>query len=183
MGRARRAKEPENSYIGFMIVIFIVVIIVAAVIIFGKSSKETKNESAENNVVETVENAEIIENTSVENTSDSEENTNQVAENVVENVENTTQNEVTEQQAVVQTTPQTEEINTSSAPEQPGVTDEKQKAIELVKKEWGNDDTVNYVFDYVNENGEYVIAVKDKQSATTKYYFRVNLQTGTVELD
>ena len=63
------------------------------------------------------------------------------------------------------------------------MTDEKQKAIELVKEKWGKDDTVNYVFDYVNENGEYVIAVKDRASATVKYYFRVNLETESVELD
>ena len=73
--------------------------------------------------------------------------------------------------------------NQNSAPAKPAVTDQKQKAIELVKKEWGEDNTVNYVFDYINENGEYVIAVKDKASATVKYYFRVNLETETVELD
>ena len=74
-------------------------------------------------------------------------------------------------------------INQNSAPAQAGVTDQKQKAIELVKKEWGKDDTVNFVFDHVGENGEYVVAVKDRASATVKYYFRVNLETEQVELD
>ena len=111
----------------------------------------------------------IAENETIENT---------MQQNMVENQTTNTQQEFDLPNTVVNET-----ISESSKPAIPGVTDEKQKAIELVKKQWGQDDTVNYVFDYVNENGEYVIAVKDKVSATVKNYFRVNLTTQTVELD
>lgn len=111
----------------------------------------------------------IAENETIENT---------MQQNMVENQTTNTQQESDLPNTVVNET-----ISESSKPAIPGVTDEKQKAIELVKKQWGQDDTVNYVFDYVNENGEYVIAVKDKVSATVKNYFRVNLTTQTVELD
>lgn len=111
------------------------------------------------------------------------------AENVIENDVN--DENVVEESNVVsnETSDKTEKKNTTvqnntqSQPATAGITDKKQKAIELVKKEWGADDTVDYVFDYVNENGEYVIAVKDRATATVRYYFRVNLETETVELD
>lgn len=103
-------------------------------------------------------------------------NENQVPENVVENeISNEIENKIenTIKNTVIQ----------NSGPAKPAVTDKKQKAIELVKKEWGEDASVNYVFEYINEKGEYVIAVKDRASATVKYYFRVDLETESVELD
>lgn len=132
-----------------------------------------------------------IEEMDIQNTTAPEENVqnevsvneNIIEENIVE--ENTTQNTVANEvenetsNNVVKNTTQSQ----SSAPTQLAVTDQKQKAIELVKKEWGEDDSVNYSFEYINENGEYVISVKDRATATIKYYFKVNLETETVELD
>lgn len=130
---------------------------------------------------------------------------NKIENNEVSNLSNTQENEVVNQEDIIEEEPMNENIvenkinneetntaknkvtsNTSvqnSAPAQPAVTDKKQRAIELVKEEWGEDNSVSYVFDYINENGEYVIAVKDRASATVKYYFRVDLDTETVELD
>lgn len=115
------------------------------------------------------------------------DNANNISENFVE--ENNVSNEISNTADLEndntsnQMNTSTSQSNQSSAPAIPAVTDQKQKAIELVKKEWGKDDTVDYLFDHVNENGEYVVAVKDRATATVKYYFRVNLETGAVELD
>lgn len=115
------------------------------------------------------------------------DNANNISEDFVE--ENNVSNEISNTADLEndntsnQMNTSTSQSNQSSAPAIPAVTDQKQKAIELVKKEWGKDDTVDYLFDHVNENGEYVVAVKDRATATVKYYFRVNLETGAVELD
>ena len=124
-----------------------------------------------------------VENTLKGETNSAKENTVIGQDNSVEenSVVNETANEV--ENTALNNTTQNIVIHENVTPSQPAVTDKKQKAIELVKKECGNDKTVNYVFDYINENGEYVVAVKDKTSATVKYYFRVNLETETVELD
>lgn len=136
----------------------------------------------------------------IQNKIDKMEGQNAINQSENEIIDNETNHEenITNQDVVNETTNTTENIssnnisnnttsnkinNQTSNQSQPGITDKKQKAIELVKKKWGKDDTVNYVFDYVNENGEYVVAVKDKATATVKYYFRVNLETETVELD
>lgn len=64
-----------------------------------------------------------------------------------------------------------------------GATDKKQEAIELVKKEWGEDSTVSFRCDHVTENGEYMIAVTSLETATVKNYFKVNLENKTVEVE
>ena len=75
---------------------------------------------------------------------------------------------------------ETQENNTNSSDSEPKTDEEK--AISIVKKEWGADNSVDFVFDHV-ENDEYIVAVKDRSTATVKYYFRVNLETKTVEMD
>lgn len=64
-----------------------------------------------------------------------------------------------------------------------GTTDKKQQAIDLVKEKWGEDETVSFRCDSVNSKGEYVIAVVSKETATVKNYFKVNLNTKSVEID
>ena len=64
-----------------------------------------------------------------------------------------------------------------------GSTDKKQQAIELVKKQWGEDNTVSFRCDSVTSEGEYIIAVISSESASVKNYFRVNINTKTVEVD
>jgi len=62
-------------------------------------------------------------------------------------------------------------------------TDKIEQAINLVKKQWGEDSTVTFRCDHVTSNGEYVIAVISKNSASVKNYFKVNLEEKTVEVD
>ena len=171
MSRARR--EKKNHLKIWVPIVCVVVVAITFFMIHDIQKKIDKMEPQ--NTLGTLDNTSQNEVTDVEN----EVSENLVEENVVENENsNSTENATSSKNQVINQT-----INESSKPTQPGVTDQKQKAIELVKKEWGEDDTVNYVFDYVNENGEYVIAVKDRNTATVKYYFRVNLETKTVELD
>lgn len=64
-----------------------------------------------------------------------------------------------------------------------GTTDRKQEAINLVKQSWGEDSTVTFRCDEVTKDGEYIIAVISLQSASVKNYFKVNLETKSVEVE
>lgn len=169
MSRARREKK---SKVNLKVWIPIICIIVIGVTFY--MLHDIQNKIAKNGTQNTIN----VPQNQTENVINEENNTEQ---NIVP--ENQTENETTNTAENTNVSNSANTTNPASAPAKPAVTDQKQKAIELVKKKWGKDDTVDYVFDYINENGEYVVAVKDRATATVKYYFRVNLETGTVELD
>ena len=179
MGKARRAKKKDNN-IGIMLaLVSIFLVAVTFFMLFDIKGKLKKTNQSDNTISAEIENNvnnEIIGNDITEQEINNEVNLEgNIVANEIQNTTNTVENQVVNN-AVKKT-------NISNTPAIPAVTDDKQKAIELVKKEWGSDETVSFSFDYINENGEYVVAVKDKTSATVKYYFRVNLQTESVELD
>lgn len=172
MSRSRRkAKKQSNLWAIVLVLVCVFVVGGTFYMLFDINNKLQTMNISENTVSNSVDNN-ITENETV-------------VENVVNEVENTVSNEVENKtNAVTNQVANTEKNTTiSNSPAIPAVTDDKQKAIELVKKEWGDDDSVSFSFDYINEKGEYVVAVKDKASATVKNYFRVNLSTGSVELD
>lgn len=154
-------------------ILCIVIVAITFYMIHDVQNKiETVNQLKEYEVADsqnTIQNQDVVTENLVENAVVEKETTNQV------------QNTMTNTVNVTNTTNTNKPI--SDAPAIPAVTDQKQKAIELVKKEWGADNSVDFLFEYINENGEYVVSVKDKATATVKYYFRVNLETKTVELD
>ena len=64
-----------------------------------------------------------------------------------------------------------------------GSTQKKNEAIQLVKENWGADDTVTFRCDQVTGDGIYVIAVVSKQTGNVQNYFRVNLDDKIVQVD
>ncbi len=154
-----------KAKIAIIVVCIVLVVISICAVFFSK--KDVNNDNTINN--------EIIENKFKENEVDTD------TENIVE--ENTVQNEATEP---VQTEPNT---GTSVVPSSAiyetnsdiATTDKKQEAINLVQNWWGEDADATYRCDYVDSNGEYVIAVSSIQSASVKGYFRVNLEKKSVE--
>ena len=175
MGRSKRAKKGSNWWAIVLVIVCVLVVGGTFYMLHDIKGKVKKVNNISSNIVENT-----VENVIEENQTDIQNITNET-----NTVENTTTNEIkntidTKNNQVQNTT---KEKKVSNSPAIPAVTDDKQKAIELVKKEWGEDDTVSFSFDYINEKGEYVVAVKDKASATVKNYFKVNLQNGTVELD
>ena len=177
---ARRAK---SKGINFKVIVPVVCIIIIGITFYMINDMNKKIGQKNESNMTLIENA--VEDGDVENETEEElqENTtqNEVKNEVSEEVKNEVSNKVSNTSK--NNTKKDTTTTTNFAPAQPAVTDAKQEAIELVKKEWGADDTVNYVFEYINENGEYVVSVKDKSTATVKYYFRVNLDTKSVELD
>lgn len=148
-------------------VILVVLVIVICCFTFGKKENEEPN----NNV-----NSEnVVDNESVENVTNTENeiDTNSVANEVIEDDEPIVEN-------VTEVKPQGTVYESNS---DTGTTDRKQDAIALVKEKWGEDSTVTFRCDSVSSNGEYIIAVVSKETASVKNYFKVNLTTKTVEVD
>ena len=146
-------------------VILVILVVIICCFTFGKD----KNEETSNNKNEVVVNNVVDDNSIVEN----EVNSNVVTNEVVEDEEPIIEN-------VTEVKPQGSVYESSS---DAGTTDKKQEAISLVKEKWGEDDTVTFRCDSVSSDGEYIIAVVSKQTASVKNYFKVNLATKTVEVD
>lgn len=153
--------------IAIIIVCVILVVISVCVVIFNK--KENNNNNLNN---------EIRGNNIQENETN--------VEDILE--ENTVKNEIAEPTEPIKTEPNTgtSVVPSSSVYESNsdvGTTDKKQEAINLVKNYWGEDSDATYRCDYVDSNGEYIIAVSSLQTASVKGYFRVNLDKKSVDIE
>lgn len=80
--------------------------------------------------------------------------------------------EVTEK---VTKTPEVTEVQKNSE-EAPASNDEK--AIQIVKKKWGNDDSVYFNIQTIDAAGNYVVSVNDKESTSVLEWYTVNVKTG-----
>ncbi len=68
---------------------------------------------------------------------------------------------------------------TTNEPKEETPKTDLEKAIDIVKKDWGADNTVYYAQDGQIESGEYVICVRDNETTSAKAWYTVNVQTGT----
>lgn len=60
----------------------------------------------------------------------------------------------------------------------------EEKAKQIVKANWGeDDDTVYYSYDGINEQGKYVICVRDKATTKALYRYYVDVETETCEIE
>ena len=154
------------------ILIAIVLIVIVVVVLFftfrsGDGEKLNNNQTVNNSAI----NESNDENNTSNNISNNTVNNTSNNENKVENKSTETVSNLVEQGAVYK--------NNSEV----GTTDKKQQAIDLVKIKWGEDSTVSFSCDSVEENGEYIIAVTSLETATVRNYFRVNLETKEVTIE
>lgn len=149
-----------------VIIVFLIVIVVVVLCCTLGNRKENTNTTNENLV-----NNELEEN--------------DVDKNLVNTIKNEVEEETeTEEKTVIENVTKLEPQGTVYETNSDiGTTDKKQQAIDLVKEKWGEDETVSFRCDSVNSKGEYVIAVVSKETATVKNYFKVNLNTKSVEID
>lgn len=56
----------------------------------------------------------------------------------------------------------------------------KEKAIEIAKKEWGEDDSVYFEFDKIDSNGNYRIAVRQKSTTNALVWYTVDIENGKI---
>jgi len=120
-----------------------------SILVNGKNQIENDVKNQEENTE--VEN-ETIENEIVENVID-EKN-----ENTIENkTENTTSSETFEEE------PKTEE----------------EKAKDIVIKDWGNTNNIEIGVDGMNQNGSYIVTVRDSKTTEALAFYTVNVKDGT----
>lgn len=114
-----------------------------------------------------------VENVVEENTVD----TNTIVENVVEADNNAVdQNEITD--------PNADNSGEEVSEENDAYSNSKfSEAENLVKKAWGEDDTVYFTIEGVNSEGLYLVAAREKSTTNVRNYFKVNLETKKVEVD
>lgn len=59
--------------------------------------------------------------------------------------------------------------------------DDRQKAINMAKKEWGEDDNVSFKIDEQSEEGKFVISVVDKSTTKVIFWYSVDVKNNTIE--
>lgn len=152
------------------ILIVVLIAIVALCIYYGKDQVvEVQNEVQDENV-------EIIE--------ENEEDENIEEEPVEEPVEEKKEDDEKDENITTTVLKQNTGSQIYEDPESVvGSTSEKQKAIDLVKAQWGEDATVVFDCDHVTDDGEYVVAVVSLVTAEVQNYFKVNVETGDVEVE
>lgn len=94
--------------------------------------------------------------------------------NVAEEANNTVELEANE---VINNTENNDVENGST-----GITPEEQ-AKQIVKENWGEDNSVYYSYDGKDENGRYVICVREKSTTKALYRYYVDLETGSFDIE
>lgn len=110
---------------------------------------------------------------------------NQVSQNIEEDIVNMVQenivNEIESENVVENTQVNTMETvdsnnQTELLPEEPKKAEEK--AVEIVKKDWGEDSSVKFQVETMDANGDYVVSVRDITTTEAKAFYTVNTTTG-----
>lgn len=151
-------KKTKVAIVILVIALIIVVAIAVVALINPFSEKETGTEALNDIQVN-----EEINNTETNNVENSEQENNVVNEEVNNNTENVT--------------------NTDEQQQQPSTSDNannsnEEKAIELVKNEWGEDDSVYFDLAGVTSDGKYRVSV-NKDTRVLAWYI-VDIENETV---
>lgn len=136
----------------FYIILLIVAIILGAIFVTKMSNKENSNNNIEKSMTNHLIEDEvefIVLNNEIVNTENPE---NTISEETIENI-------IAEQQG--------EQI------------DYEEKAIEIAKEDWGEDDTVYFSSDGKNSDGKYVIYVRSRNTTNAIYKYIVDAKKGT----
>lgn len=63
-----------------------------------------------------------------------------------------------------------------------GDTDKKQKAINLVKQDWGTDNSVYFYVDEEKNDGTYLVSVRDKNTTNVVVWYDVDVNKNTAKM-
>lgn len=64
----------------------------------------------------------------------------------------------------------------------PDTQDARKKAMDLVKADWGEDSSVYFYVDEVNEDGKYVVSVRDKATTSVVVWYDVDVKKNTAKM-
>jgi len=151
-------KKTKAIIISLVVIIVLIAGFLCYMFIF-KSDNEENTVNVNQNIVNNV-----VENTVVENTVPE----NNVIENIEKNETEPVKNDVVEQPAATEVQGDNSETQADN---------DEDKAIEIVKKDWGNTDGFAFRVEQINANGTYVISVRNQDSIALEWY-TVNPTTG-----
>lgn len=148
---------------GIMIILIVIIIFAIIWLVYDALKKEP----ADANVISS---NLTDENTGLDNM------INDLFENVIINEvekENVVENKVIDKEE-----DNKQQTNTSTKTETPSgsVTSREEKAIALVKKEWGGEDGVYFVNESIDSQGRYIVSVRDKSTTNSIAYFLVDIE-------
>lgn len=91
------------------------------------------------------------------------------------------ENKVEEENNLTQNTVEPEE-NKSEENHVSNTENKEEEAKEIVKNNWGEDDSVYYSYDGIDEDGRYIICVRDKATTKALFWYYVDMETGTFDI-
>ena len=149
-------------------IIITVLVIIAVTLAIFLTAKLSNIENKNDNIVS----MEKIDETNLTDSQNIINNKNIIEENVVDNtiennINNTNKN--TDSSSVV-----SDEITDTE--------DYKEKAIRLVKEDWGEDDSVYFDIAEIEENGIYKVCVRDKNTTNEVMWYEVDVVNNTVKM-
>ena len=142
---------------GILISIILIIIIFICIFVFGNNKENINTENVNEN--------ELVINNEVN------EQENEVVENEILNEEENTKIE-DEKQNIVENT-----SNTETFKESPATAEEK--AINIVKEDWKQSNNVKVTVEGMNENGKYIVVVRDSNTTEALAFYTVDVSNKT----
>lgn len=167
-----------NKNIKTIFLIVLVIIIITVVAIFGynvlnKNEEVNKTQSSIN---------EINPSTKIEINETEENIVNEIQNNVIENevenkqIENKIENKIENDIAQNVVTNETTEVMQNN-----GASNEE-KAINIVKSDWGTTENVYFVTMGIDASGKYIVTVNDSSTTATLAWYLVDVITGKFDI-
>lgn len=150
-------EEKNKNIIYISIAIVLVIIVILACILINKPKEEnvkpTSSNLVKNEISNQISNENEINNSIIENKVLEE---NKVQEEII----------VDEQQEV-----QIDKIKKEE--------DNKQKAINIAKKDWGEDKTVYFTLEQIDDNGNYIVYVRETNTTRDICWYTIDINNET----
>lgn len=162
-----------NKNIKTILLIILIIIVITVIAIFGC------------NILNKNENVNETQNSINEISQNMQSTVNETEKNVVNAVQNNvTQNEVENKQVENNVNNVAENVvtnQTTEVLEADGASNEE-KAINIVKKDWGTTEGVYFVTMGIDASGKYIVTVNDSSTTATLAWYGVDVVTGKFDI-
>lgn len=168
-------KKKKESNWSVIILVIILIVVFAYLLSENKHVLQTDGKVEQNKVNNVVNNTTSKPKNEVTNTK-KEENTikNEITNAIEKDNEELVDDKENKNEKV------TEEDKKETNAAQTG-NEDRQKAINMAKQEWGEDDSVSFKIDEQTENGKYTISVVDKNTTNVIFWYSVDVKNNTIE--
>lgn len=168
-------KKVKIAIIAVVILVLIFLAIILTVKLFNiRNNKKVTPTINVNNVIENEISNNVV-NESIQNNNIVDDNANEIVENttsknVIVDNNNLSNSEEVSKEEIDSETMQNEEDN-------------KAKAINIVKENWGEDSKVYFSFDSIDSNGKYIVSVRNKTTTEALAWYTVDVQKETFSIE